>query len=230
MPELWKNLNRGTASCFPSKKNNVYYFPERKIVIKVFNKRASAEKEYRLLELAVRNNIAVPKPYALDENQLVMEYVNGDSLCDLINAEPLEKYAIALAQWLSAFHQRLRISRGDGNLRNYIWHSERVFGVDFEEAEENDMISDVVETVCSIIDTDPMFTPAKYHLSEILMKEYETASNKLIERKKFWFSVAELLKRKVQRRPSQKEILMKEAERLTKHYSQLMAFQLLVWY
>lgn len=66
-------------------------------------------------------------------------------------------------------------------------------------------------------DTDPMFAPTKYHLSGVFVTEYERASDTLIERNRLWLGVAELLKKKTQWRPSQKEILIREAERLAAH-------------
>lgn len=166
---------------FSSKKNSVYLAAsgEKDLVIKLYTLNGERKKlhEYKCLTRARKGGLRVPEPITVLENGIAMEYIAGENLCDALNREPKECYAIELANWYSAWHAAFSqgtgtLLRGDGILKNFIWNGE-LWGIDFEEAHCGEPLADIGKTCASILNTDPMFTVEKINLCHILIERYE---------------------------------------------------------
>ena len=196
---------------FKSRKNRVFHLVNQNKVLKVFPEASLAEKEWRVLRQALERGVPVPKPLRLRKEQLWMEYIAGANLCDYLNACLDEKLIPTLSGWFVAFHRHAGQRHGDANLRNFILAGEKIYGVDFEETAPGDSILDLVQFACSVLDTDPMFTAAKYRFCQQFLCAYEKQMGTGIERLQFWQQVADLLRRKIAFRPEQALILKEEA-------------------
>lgn len=206
---------------FPSKKNRVLLVNlvsdghSSPAVLKVHPFPGPAlRRERGLLEEAERQGLAVPRLLGHTESSLLLEFIAGETLCDLVNREldprPLEE----LARWLADFHRRLPgLVRGDSQLKNFIWHRSKVFGIDFEECGQGCYLEDVAGICSSILDTNPMFTPAKFELARSFLTVYE-ALNFPIEDKHLNREIANTLRRKVRFRPRQRDVLLLQAQRI----------------
>jgi len=80
-------------------------------------------------------DVAVPGVLACEGNLLVLEYLPGEPLPDIIergNYSPAT-LASALCDWFAAFYAAVPESRGDVNGRNFLCDGEKIYSVDFEE-------------------------------------------------------------------------------------------------
>jgi aminoglycoside phosphotransferase (APT) family kinase protein len=178
--------------------------------------------EHRVLTEAHRSGIAVPRPMAYSRYRaLLMEYIPGENLCDLLNRQPSPEYADALARWLGSFHHRFRrpggttLLRGDTNLRNFILHAGgALYGVDFEEAAPGAPARDLGRLCASILDTDPMFTPAKAALCRRLIVRYRRITGLKDPDFAFTAQIVLALREAAHRRPQQRHYLLKNAVQL----------------
>lgn len=134
-----------------SRKNKVYVVSrdETILILKVYDREFASRSatEASVLRRASEAGLAVPRLVDFREGQaLVMEYIHGHNLCDLVNddiefgpARPAGVAATAeaaatrttpppsipfeLAKWFVAFHTATGILRGDSILRNFIMAS-----------------------------------------------------------------------------------------------------------
>ena len=99
--------------------------------------------EYNILKKG-SSKLNIPSVYEMDEenNVLVMSYIIGENLCDLVNDEKTtisekKRLMVLLAEWFVNFHNHFKTEdqfriRGDSTLRNFIL-TDRIWGVGFEE-------------------------------------------------------------------------------------------------
>ena len=169
-----------------SKKNTVAYvtIDKKPRVLKWFvpGLKRNMENEYRILKKA-KSEINVPMIYKKDDknNVLYMNYIMGENLCDIINDEDAsyeekERLMMLLSEWFYNFHNFFKdndgfLIHGDPTLRNFIF-TDRIWGVDFEEARSGKPVEDIAGACASILSTDPMFTKEKYKLCNIFVDNY----------------------------------------------------------
>ncbi len=152
---------------------------------------------------------------------LILSFIPGENLCDLLNdpqVDSTEKQRLVklLARWLIGFHQHFKKTdsfqiRGDASLRNFLF-TDRIWGVDFEEARVGKPVEDVADCCASLLSTHPMFTPEKYKLCWIFLKEYEKNAPWKIAQVNNEVAYALLLR--LQWRPQDEKLFRTEAERI----------------
>lgn len=203
---------------FKSKKNTVAYviFNGKPMIIKRFvpGSKNNMENEYSILKKA--HDLHVPSVFEKDEhnNILIMSYINGENLCEIINSETLEfeekrRILILLSQWFSDFHEKFKnyekkLIHGDSALRNFIF-SKKIYGLDFEESRQGKNIEDIAELCASILSTNPMFEIEKFELCKIFIKSYTEKIQS--ELKGINNAIVYSLLKKIQWRPDQENIL-----------------------
>lgn len=211
---------------FKSRKNRIYLVEseEGRYVLKLYRAphHLCSGVEYRVLRKAHRKRTAVPQPLAFAGGRaLLMEYIPGENLCDLLNRHCLPEYADQLAQWFGSFHQLFEepggttLLRGDSNLRNFLIHrAGGLYGIDLEEAERGDPARDIGQICASILNTDPMFTKQKFALCRRLISCY----GRITERDDLELSVtgqiARALRETSRHRPGQRRYLLRQARLL----------------
>ena len=172
-----------------SKKNTVAFimYNYKPIVIKSYSPGfiKNMETEYKILNKVTKESFKINIPtlynYDIKNNFILMNYINGNNLCDIINDEKTSineknKIMILLAEWLKNYHNYFKKSknftiRGDSILRNFIY-SDKIIGLDFEETRIGKPEEDIAELCSSILTTNPMFEPYKFQLCKTLIKSY----------------------------------------------------------
>ncbi len=214
---------------FKSKKNTVAYVTINKKprVLKFFvpGLKKNMENEYKLLRKG-KGTLNIPMIYDKDEknNCLVMNYIMGENLCDILNSEVTsysekERLMILLSEWFNDFHNFFKkekefLIHGDPTIRNFIF-TDRIWGVDFEENRKGRPVEDIAGVCASILSTDPMFTKEKNKLCNTLVHRYTKLSpGRILKIKK---EIAYSLLEKIQWRPNQEEILRKHSKKIRKY-------------
>lgn len=175
----------------PSKKNTVFHiifntepleFP-KEFIIKMFKTKNIVSENNILIRLK-NQNFHVPTVLKLKKPYLLLEKVEGITLCDFINDNLKDKrrledldskvktqiiYSIEkLAEWLAQLHRKNTVrkrrsdelfvlNKGDTRLRDFIIDHSRdiMYGVDFEDSYEGNHIDDLAWVCCSLLDTSP---------------------------------------------------------------------------
>jgi len=228
--ELTKNVKKYKKAVlqqiFKSKKNTVAYvtLDEKPRVLKWFvpGLKQNMEKEYSILKNA-SPDLNIPFPYEIDKknNVLILSYLTGENLCDLINSENIafnekKRLLILLAKWYNTFHNHFKsdnkfIIHGDSNLRNFIF-SDKIWGVDLEESRNGSPVEDIAGMCSSILTTDPLFTPEKYKLCRIFIDSYvNLAPGRILNIND---EIAYCLLEKIQWRPDKEDIFRKFSQQI----------------
>ena len=144
-------------------------------------------KEYSILERCHASGVLAPAPIAMEEDAIVMSYVDGRVLSTVLDscwvhagpngsvpeAEPA-LIAESLGRWLHGFHAAFEfgLRRGDVNMRNFVLGEAGMYGLDFEEASEGDVIEDLGQACATVLSMDPMFTEEKVAFAGRLAGKY----------------------------------------------------------
>jgi tRNA A-37 threonylcarbamoyl transferase component Bud32 len=204
-----------------SKKNTVAYvtIKDKPRVLKWFvpGLKRQMKTEYDVLKKGSAK-LNIPSIYEMDEenNVLIMNYIIGENLCDIINDKKTtfsekKRLMILLAEWFYEFHNYFKTEdqfciRGDSTLRNFIL-TDRIWGVDFEESRMGKIIEDIAGMCSSILSTDPMFTSEKFQLCKIFIDAYTNlAPGRIVNVND---EIAYALLEKIQWRPDDEETLRK---------------------
>ncbi len=212
---------------FKSKKNIVAYvlFNGQPRVLKWFvpGLKQNMEREHTILKKGV-SSLSIPSPFEKDneQNVLVLSYIPGQNICDVINDpqtpfEDKEKTVQQLADWFIKFHTLFKTDheyqiRGDATLRNFISHKGQIWGVDFEESRIGKPSEDLATLCGSLLSTDPMFTDEKYRLSQVFLDSYRRSAPWNVEN--ISAEIAYALLERIQWRPNDEETLRKHANKI----------------
>jgi tRNA A-37 threonylcarbamoyl transferase component Bud32 len=209
-----------------SKKNTVAYVTinDKPRVLKWFvpGLKRQMNVEYTILKKG-SSKLNIPTVFEMDEknNVLVTNYIIGENLCDILNNKDTaqtekQRLILLLAEWFNDFHNFFKkekdfIIRGDPSLRNFIL-TDRIWGVDFEEARPGKPIEDLAGMCTSILTTDPMFTKEKFNLCKLLLEHYNNLAPGRISNANN--EIAYALLEKIQWRPEDEEILRKFSKKI----------------
>ena len=191
MEELIKNVEKYKNALiqqkFKSKKNTVAYviLDGKPRILKWFAPgfTRQMEKEYSTLKKG-SSTLNMPTLYEKDSdnNVLLMNYIMGGNLCDVLNDEKTvfsenQRIMVLLADWFARFHRFFKTAdqfhiRGDSTLRNFIL-ADYIWGVDFEEARAGKPVEDIAGMCSSILSSYPMFTSEKFQLCKTFIKAYQ---------------------------------------------------------
>jgi tRNA A-37 threonylcarbamoyl transferase component Bud32 len=209
-----------------SKKNTVAYvtFKGKPRVFKWFvpGFKRQMDIEYNILKKG-SSKLNIPTVFEMDDkhNVLISSYIIGENLCDIINDDKTnqsekERLMIILSEWFYNFHNYFKKDkdftiRGDPSLRNFLL-TDRIWGVDFEEARKGRPVEDLAGMCASILTTDPMFTKEKFKLCKILLEDYNNrAPGRIINANE---EISYALLEKIQWRPEDEEILRKHSKNI----------------
>ncbi len=211
---------------FISKKNTVAYvtIDGKPRILKWFvpGFKRQMETEYKTLKNG-SSELCMPHPYEIDkkDNVLIMNYISGENLCDLINDEKTttdekQRLMILLAEWFAHFHNHFKTHdqfriHGDPVLRNFIF-SNRIWSVDFEESRVGKPIEDIAGICASTLSTDPMFTSEKFQLCKAFIKSYVNLIEWNLGDKNE--EIAYALLKKIQWRPNDEDTLRENAQKI----------------
>jgi tRNA A-37 threonylcarbamoyl transferase component Bud32 len=209
---------------FESKKNTVAYVLSQgqPRVLKWFVPGLKQNMHTEYAVLTKRNSrLTIPIPYEKDEkdNVLIMSYIAGKTICELINDSMVnftekERIIRMLADWLVTFHELFQTDegfriRGDATLKNFLLSNNQIWGVDFEESRPGKPAEDLATICVSLLTTDPMFTPEKFQLCRIFLDAYRKSSAWAVDSINAEISYAMLLR--IQWRPKDEPLLRQYA-------------------
>jgi tRNA A-37 threonylcarbamoyl transferase component Bud32 len=136
----------------------------------------ACSNEYNRLMYFLQKDIAVPKPYGTAGNSLLMEYIPGVLINDLVERLEGGSWIGELALWFAKLHSIKENGRclikGDVNLRNFIFYEGKAYGLDFEEESYGDPMSDIADVCFFILTNRPSLTTDKDQIVRELLKEY----------------------------------------------------------
>ena len=211
---------------FKSKKNTVAYvtLKEKPRILKWFvpGLKKQMDVECSVLKKGA-SKLNIPSIYEVDKenNVIIMSYIIGENLCDLINDKNTsfnekQRLMILLAEWFTNFHNHFKTIdefyiRGDSTLRNFIL-TDRIWGVDFEEFRTGRPVEDIAGMCASILTTDPMFTSEKFKLCKTFLESYvESTPGRITNAND---EIAYALLEKIQWRPDEEETLRKYSKKI----------------
>lgn len=203
---------------YPSRKNSVYLVrrDEERYILKVFSSDRSGN-EYRVLRDAYNAGIPVPRPVELKGRTILMEYVEGRTVNDLVDEGTGTEPVLGVASWLAKFHRAFLRDGGevqiksDAIFKNFIL-ADRVYGIDFELSRPGRPEEDVGEAISFLLDTTPMFTDEKYRLAVAFIKRYQAESGIILQ--DIESNIAKSLMEAASFRPGQQELLYRKAKDL----------------
>ena len=137
----------------------------------------SFEIETEVLTLGTKVPLSVPSIVAADDGVLLMKFIDGIPLVDVVNETFDETLVEMLAEWYHDFHHRTGHIKGDPRLRNFILSSGQIYGFDFEEYRCDHWMQDIGGISASILDTRPVFDKRKVELVWHLLETYLALSN-----------------------------------------------------
>jgi len=184
-----------------------------KYVLKL-NRRASVAPEVSILKQLSAAGLRVPSVVWSDEHTILMEYSAGILLADMMYREELIRqndWVEALTAWLYQLHTvRPQGEQGlcfpDLNLRNFIFTGSDIVGLDFEATVWDRPERDLGGLSAFIINSDPMFTAAKYDAIRRLVNSYARRRPIDLEKVREYFILE--MRSAAQRRVNQQEILL----------------------
>lgn len=179
----------GSITCLRkmfSRRNSVYLVRAlrpnripRSYVVKISTGGSAVEEAY-LLTFLRAGGVNVPRVIWHNHWIIVLEYIDGVLLADLLEQEQdgPHDWVEALAAWLWSLHSLVRTDNGccfcmpDLNLRNFIYKDGRFFGYDFQETVFDRPERDLGGLCAFIMNNDPMFADYKYDIAKRLIGSY----------------------------------------------------------
>lgn len=130
------------------------------------------DTEVSILLSSWKHGLTVPEVVEARDGVILMSFIPGEPLVDVINSTFDSHLIDKLAQWYYDYHSVHKQIKGDPRLRNFIYHENILYGVDFEESRPGPWMLDIAGISASLLDTDPIFDPRKRALSWRLLDTY----------------------------------------------------------
>lgn len=175
----------------------------RQCVVKIF-RTEKGDDEVKILKRLKEQQLNVPDILFYKSPYLILEKIDGINVCDYINnnlvnidsiddlESSIRKQIINcitnLAQWLGNVHRNNLISsdsefivlnKGDARLRDFVFNTKEklIYGMDFEDAIEENHLIDISWICCALLDTKPGIfelndPKIKIELINIFLKSY----------------------------------------------------------
>jgi len=128
--------------------------------------------ELQILKSSWEKSLAVPEVVTARDGVILMDYIAGEPLVDVLNRTFEPALIDMLAEWYYNYHSAHDMIKGDPRLRNFIHHNGRIYGVDYEETRPDSWILDIGGTAASILDTDPIYDVRKRKMCWALLETY----------------------------------------------------------
>jgi hypothetical protein len=178
---------------------------------------SEAAQEAAILRSLKKGGIKVPALVWNNTHILVMEYIEGILLSDLLaKEEPSSLHWVTkLADWFFSLHSLRRkgdkvISMPDLNPRNFIFKGPDFYGLDFEQLLVNPPERDLGGIAAFIINSDPMFVTWKYQAIKQLVNYYGEKTQ--IDKTALYHYFLREMKEAAARRKGQRDILLKKVQ------------------
>ncbi|WP_352419113.1 hypothetical protein [Proteiniborus sp.] len=176
-----------------SKRNKVYLInlkegtSERLAILKEYSleNRKLLDIEYDNINMLKDSDILVPEILYKNKDSLIMEYVQGELVVDLVDRLKIGKWLDKLALWMTKLHDikkgKNSLLKKDVNLRNFIYSNGNIYGLDFEEVGYGDIRLDLSNICFFILRNEPSFKKEKYTMMNRFLESYENYSKKKLK-------------------------------------------------
>lgn len=128
--------------------------------------------EFQILQSSWEKSLAVPEVVEAREGVILMDYIAGEPLVDILNRTFESSLMDILAEWYYNYHRAHDMIKGDPRLRNFIHSNGRIYGVDYEETRPGSWILDIGGSAASLLDTNPIFDVRKQKMCWALLDTY----------------------------------------------------------
>ena len=128
--------------------------------------------ELQILKSSWEKSLAVPEVIEARNGVILMVYITGEPLVDVLNRTFEPSLIGMLAEWYYNYHSAHDMIKGDPRLRNFIHNNGRIYGVDYEESRPDSWILDISGSAASLLDTDPIFDVRKRKMCWALLETY----------------------------------------------------------
>lgn len=174
-----------------SKRNKVYRLidDEGNSILKIFSNKEDMEKELTLLQLLHTNGCKVPEVLKITSDSLYLEDLGDMTLLnwleksERVSSEDILHVIAKLADWLAAFYDTISSRLGlnyimnDVNFRNFLIKDDEIFGIDFEQSKEGDMVEDFGKLAAYALAYDPQMTDWKKKFVKLLIDQLSLKFN-----------------------------------------------------
>ncbi len=134
--------------------------------------------EIQMLKASWEYSITVPKVVDARDGVILMDFIPGEPLVDILNQTFDSSLITVLAQWYHKYHSVHGMIKGDPRLRNFIHSNGQIYGVDYEETRTGPWVLDIGGIAASLLDTDPIFDIRKRRMCWTLLETYLTLIGK----------------------------------------------------
>lgn len=139
------------------------------------------DTEYENMQMLQEHGILIPKIIHKSSDNLIMEYIQGDLVTDMVEKLDTGDWIDGLALWMVNLHKISNeagsLLKMDVNLRNFIYSNGKVYGLDFEEMDYGDPRTDLANICFFILTNKPSFTKGKHMIMRRFLKSYEKHSS-----------------------------------------------------
>lgn len=173
---------------FESKRNQVYLIKlcgssdGRLAVMKKYKRdeQSLLEIEYENMQRLRKQGILIPEILYKNSDSIIMEYIQGELAASLTERLDTGEWIDRLALWMTKLHSikkgKESFLKKDVNLRNFIYSSGQIYGLDFENTDYGDMRSDLGNLCFFILTNTPSFIREKHIMIRRLLHSYEKYS------------------------------------------------------
>jgi len=165
-----------------SRKNRVSVVRHNGLVVvrKRFSCEESYEREKEAYQLLAKTPI--PRPRVMEEyaqNCMYYEYIDAPTVCDLLESaekgevseETIIKVYLLMVDWIDLFHQATHTSMGDVNARNFLFDGEVIYGLDFENTQQDRCVEeDIGQVLAFLMCYTPMDSKLKKKVFESVIE------------------------------------------------------------
>ena len=174
-----------------SKRNKVYRLieDEGKSILKIFSNKDDMEKELTMLQLLHTNGCKVPEVLKITSDSLYLEDLGDMTLLnwleksERISSEDILHVITKLADWLTVFYDTISSRLGlnyimnDVNFRNFLIKDDEIYGIDFEQSKEGEMVEDFGKLAAYALTYDPQMTDWKKKFVKLLIDQLSLKFN-----------------------------------------------------
>jgi len=157
----------------------------------VYAKPAACEMQYNTLRMMRLRAMRVPKVVQMADNEILLDYIEGNTLYEEVSAGPVFKFAMlasSLAKFMQDFCTYNPDKRmGDIDLRGYIVRGSIIYGFDFDCIITGTYAEEIADAICSIVsepkiakDRQLSFSRYLYQASGLSKEELTAALDAII--------------------------------------------------
>lgn len=128
--------------------------------------------ELQILQSSWEKSLLVPEVVEARDGVILMDYIPGEPLVDVMNRTFDPSLIDLLAEWYYNYHRAHDMIKGDSRLRNFIYNNGQIYGVDYEESRPESWILDIAGTAASLLGTDPINDLRKRKMCWALLDTY----------------------------------------------------------